>query len=229
MALILSIETATAVCSVAITEGNNIVAYEKLRTEKSHANGLTLLIKKLLEESGLKCSDLMAVAISEGPGSYTGLRIGTSTAKGICYAAKLPLISVSTTMALAHEVKNNDQPLGEYLLAPMIDARRMEVYTQLFDQKLNEVSELAPKILDENSFNKTLKHSKVFFFGDGSSKFQEILDHPNANFIDDISPSAWAIGQLASKKFDEKDFVDLIYYEPNYLKEFVATKAKKLL
>ncbi|WP_420385591.1 tRNA (adenosine(37)-N6)-threonylcarbamoyltransferase complex dimerization subunit type 1 TsaB [Roseivirga sp.] len=228
MSLILSIETATTVCSVALTDGQQIVARKKLYTDKSHANQLTLLVTEMMKEAGLVLADLKAVAISEGPGSYTGLRIGISTAKGLCYALNIPLIGISTLKAMAHEVNATMNEAGG-LLCPMIDARRMEVYTALYSPEMTEVMAPHPKILDESSFEETLKESGVLFFGNGAPKFSEVLQNENARFVEEISPSAWAIGQLAAERFANQQFEDLAYFEPSYLKEFQATTPKSLL
>ena len=228
MALILSIETSTPVCSVAITEDSGIIAFEKLFLEKSHSNLLTVVIESLLVQSNLKAKELDAVAVSEGPGSYTGLRIGVSTAKGLCYAMDKPLIAVQTLKAMAHEV-NKFNTEGA-LLAPMLDARRMEVYCAMFDTKLDMLEEVKPLILDEQSFVETLTAQRVLFFGDGSDKFRPLMEgNTHAAFISDLSPSAWAVGQLASEKYVADDFEDVAYFEPFYLKEFQATVPKALL
>ncbi|MFY0591895.1 tRNA (adenosine(37)-N6)-threonylcarbamoyltransferase complex dimerization subunit type 1 TsaB [Roseivirga sp.] len=228
MPLILSIETSTTVCSIAITDGDKIVATQKLFLEKSHSNLLTILIQDTLKQCSLGLKDFSAIAVSKGPGSYTGLRIGVSTAKGLCYALNKPLIAVPTLTALAYEV--NEQNTENYLIAPMIDARRMEVYTAVFDAELNQVLETAPMILDEQSFSETLQYKSVLFFGDGSDKFQSLMDgNANAKFVQDISPSAWAVGLLAHKKFLAEDFEDVAYFEPFYLKAFRATVPKPLL
>lgn len=227
MALILSIETSTTVCSVALTDGEQIVTHKKLLEDKSHASHLTLLIQEILSDSGKQMSDIKAVAISEGPGSYTGLRIGTSTAKGLCYALGVPLIGVSTLKAMALEVKKSNGAAA--MFCPMIDARRMEVYTALYDSDLEERLSPCPMILDESSFHETLSDSSVLFFGNGSDKLKSILNSSRASFIDDLTPSAWAVGLLASEKFEAGQFEDLAYFEPSYLKEFQATTPKSLL
>lgn len=228
MPLILSIETSTTVCSVAITNGSDIVACEKLFLEKSHSNLLTVVIESLLAHSNIKAHELDAIAVSEGPGSYTGLRIGVSTAKGLCYALDKPLIAVQTLKAMAHEV--NQFNSEKFLLAPMLDARRMEVYTALFDSELEVIQAVKPLILEESSFSETLAGQKVLYFGDGSDKFRPLVENNvNAAFIPDVSPSAWAVGQLASGKYNENHFEDVAYFEPFYLKEFQATVPKTLL
>ncbi|OEK06191.1 tRNA (adenosine(37)-N6)-threonylcarbamoyltransferase complex dimerization subunit type 1 TsaB [Roseivirga misakiensis] len=228
MALILSIETSTTVCSIAITDGNDVVATQKLFLEKSHSNLLTVIIQDTLKQCGLELGSFSAIAVSEGPGSYTGLRIGVSTAKGICYALDKPLIAIPTLAALAHEV--NTRNTEKFHLAPMLDARRMEVYTALFDSDLNTIQEVAPMILDEQSFLETLREKTVLFFGGGSNKFEPLVEGgANARFINDITPSAWAVGQLAYQKCLSESFEDVAYFEPFYLKAFRATVPKPLL
>ncbi|OEK00018.1 tRNA N6-adenosine(37)-N6-threonylcarbamoyltransferase complex dimerization subunit TsaB [Roseivirga sp. 4D4] len=228
MALLLSIETSTTVCSVALTKGEDVIATQKLFLEKSHSNLLTVMIQDLMKSCGLKLLDLDGIAVSEGPGSYTGLRIGVSTAKGLAYTLDKPLIAVSTLMALAHEV--NRYNIEESLLVPMLDARRMEVYTATYESSLKTMEEVRPLILDEASFSETLAKQSVLFFGDGAAKFKPVMGSTsNAKFIEGLSPSAWAIGQLAFKKYQENQFEDVAYFEPFYLKAFQATTPKALL
>lgn len=228
MPKILSIETATTVCSVAITYGQEVLAEEKLFSERSHANELTLLIEKNLKKIGLGLDEIDALALSEGPGSYTGLRIGTSTAKGICYALGIPLIAVSTLQAMALEMARN-QNIMDGILCPMIDARRMEVYTATYKFDMTELIEPTPMVLDQDSFKETLSKHSVFFGGNGSTKFKELIHEPKVQFYPDLSPSAWAVGLLAEEKYLKQEFEDLAYFEPKYLKAFQATKPKKLL
>lgn len=228
MALILSIETSTPVCSVALTDSGNTLAIEKLFLEKSHSNLLTLVIESVCKHAGVEMKSIDALAVSEGPGSYTGLRIGVSTAKGICYALEKPLIAVPTLEAMAYEV-NTANPFG-YLLCPMLDARRMEVYAALYSPNLSVLHEVKPVILDEQSYQETLADKKMLFFGDGSNKFKALVEaNANAGFVEGVSPSAWAVGKIASAKFSQNNIVDLAYFEPFYLKEYKAAKPKKLL
>jgi len=227
MSLILSIETSTNVCSVALTEGDSVVAKEILFADQSHSTHLTLLIERVLKNVGQKMNDLDAVAVSEGPGSYTGLRIGVSTAKGLCYALSIPLISVSTLAAMAHQVVLEEQ--AKVLYVPMLDARRMEVYTATYDQSLVILDEVRPLVLDAYSFSETLRDHSVFFFGNGSAKFAEVLSNENARFIAEVVPEAWSVGLLAADKLRRGQVEDVAYFEPNYLKEYQATKPKKLL
>ncbi len=226
MARILSIETSTKACSVAVHVASKLIVSQKLFVEKSHSSHLTKMIEDAIKNADITMSDLEAVAISMGPGSYTGLRIGTSTAKGICYALDIPLIAVNTLKAMANGVtKYNHQ---KTLLCPMIDARRMEVYCLVTDSNMKVLEETNAKVIDENSFNSFLENNKVLFFGDGAEKCKSVFEgNSNAFFIDEITPSAVAVGYLASKKYEEKLFEDVAYFEPFYLKDFIAIKSKK--
>ncbi len=226
MTKILSIETSTKACSVAIHTHGKLIVSQKLFVEKSHSSHLTKMIEAAIKNADLVMGDLDAVAISMGPGSYTGLRIGTSTAKGICYALDIPLIAVNTLEAMAYGVnKYNHQ---KALLCPMIDARRMEVYCLVTDCDLNISEETNAKIIDENSFNGFLENNTMLFFGDGAEKCKNIFAaNPNTVFIGKITPSAVDIGHLAMTKYDEKSFEDVACFEPFYLKDFIAIKSKK--
>lgn len=222
---ILYIETATQSCSVAIGKGTRILAIRESREKNAHARNVTLFIDEVLKEAGIKKEDVNAVAVSMGPGSYTGLRIGTSTAKGFCYALNIPLIAVSTLQAMA--VGMADEKKEKALYCPMIDARRMEVYAAVFDQNNKRIRETKAEIVDENSFSEYLNEHKVIFFGDGAQKCQEVLgDHPNASFVDDFYPSAKYMITIATDKFHNTEFEDVAYFEPYYLKDFIAGKPK---
>lgn len=230
MTPLLCIETGTPTCSVALGFGNDILDIaESHDPNNNHAKNLTVFINNLLNKHGLKPNQLAGVAVSKGPGSYTGLRIGVSAAKGICYGANLPLIAVGSLNALAHGaldwLSQNTQFAPE-VICPMIDARRMEVYTQLFNIKGESISEVEAKILDENSFSDLLSNKKVLFLGNGSPKAKEVIRDTNAAFIEDFMPSARFMLPLASKLFNQKKFEDVAYFEPLYLKDFVATVAK---
>lgn len=219
MSLILSIDTATQACSVAIHEKAQLVATQTLYVAKSHAETLLLSIEHLLAISPYKKEELAAVAISSGPGSYTGLRIGAATAKGICYALNIPLLAVNTLVAMAHGI----QPYNttQSLLCPMIDARRMEVYCLLVDHQGNLLEAPHPQVIDYTSFQEWLTDYTILFFGDGAEKCKPLLAaHPNAFFIDHIYPAAHHVGALAYLKFQEASFEDLAYFEPLYLKPF---------
>ena len=216
---ILNIETSTKACSVALHKnGELIVSREDVTTNFSHSEKLLKFISKLFSDAKLSLSDLDAIAVSMGPGSYTGLRIGVSTAKGLCYGLDIPLISISTLKAMsfgmALEIKAD-------LYCPMIDARRMEVYSAFFDINNTEVRKIQADIIDENSYKKELE-KKVVFFGDGSEKIKEKIKHKNAMFVSDIHPSAKNMGLLSYQKFTKSLFEDLAYFEPFYLKDFVA-------
>lgn len=226
MPLILSIETGTEVCSVALAKDKQLLAIEESDKGMEHGKLLSPFIEKVLSEQGFTTDQLDAVAVSEGPGSYTGLRIGVATAKGICYGANKPLIAVNSLQSLAmlavEQLPNVD------LLCPMIDARRMEVYTALFDTNGNFKSEITAKIVDEQSYAELLQSKKVAFFGNGASKCKPLIQAENAVFID-IQHSAKGMIALAYEKFKQKNFADVAYFEPLYLKDFVATTPKKKL
>jgi tRNA threonylcarbamoyladenosine biosynthesis protein TsaB len=220
MPLILSIETSTKVCSVALHRGQTLLASSEILIERSHSKFITLLIDNLFSHSGEKMADLDAVAVSKGPGSYTGLRIGVSTAKGICYALEKPLISIDTLASMAFAV--NRFNIQKALLCPMIDARRMEVYCAIYDSTLYCKEEVSAKIIDENSFRELLSEQPLLFFGDGSQKCIDLIGkNKNAFFIENVYPSAINIGAMALKAFEEIRFEDVAYFEPFYLKDFV--------
>lgn len=225
MALILNLETSTTVCSAALVRDGKVIAQRESFEDKSHASSLTVFIDQILKEAGMEIRQLDAVAISQGPGSYTGLRIGVSTAKGICYALSKPLIALNTLQAMAlmalGKIPNKDS-----LMCTMIDARRMEVYAQFFDAQANPVREIKAEIIEENTYSEWLLSQEVYFIGDGAAKCKTILSSPNAKFIDNIYPSANYMAEMAEKAFNEQQFVDVAYFEPFYLKDFVATVPK---
>lgn len=226
MAKILSIETSTKACSVAIHGQGKLIVSQKLFVEKSHSSHLTKMIEAAIKNADMTMGDLDAVAISMGPGSYTGLRIGTSTAKGICYALDIPLIAVNTLKAMAYGVNRYNH--HKALLCPMIDARRMEVFCLVTDNNLKVLEKTNAKIIDEKSFEGFLEGNSILFFGDGAEKCKSIFEgNSNAIFIDDVTPSAIDIGHLAATKYGKKSFEDVAYFEPFYLKDFVAIKSKK--
>jgi tRNA threonylcarbamoyladenosine biosynthesis protein TsaB len=224
--VILSIETSTDVCSVAIHNNGRLVADRESLEAYSHAEKLAPLIDEILRDSKIKRSELTAIAVSAGPGSYTGLRIGTSTAKGLCYALNIPLITIGTLESMLEGFENDDENL---LLCPMLDARRMEVYCLLADSKgqINEPTQA--KIIDENSFSDYLRTNKISFFGNGADKCKQVITSENAIFIDGIKPSAINIGKLAYIKYQANEFADLVNFEPDYLKAFRAIPAKNPL
>ncbi|WP_231491971.1 tRNA (adenosine(37)-N6)-threonylcarbamoyltransferase complex dimerization subunit type 1 TsaB [Pedobacter sp. Leaf170] len=226
MAKILQIETATSVCSVAISINGETKFIKEEIGQNLHASKLTLFIDEVMKTAGLSYADLDAIAISKGPGSYTGLRIGVSTAKGLCYALGKPLIAIETLkMMAAGFITQSPEYRG--LVCPMIDARRMEVYTSVFDIKLNIVEETSAKIIDENSFETYLSNQIITFIGDGSSKCSATLTASNAKFVNHNFNSAANMSQLAYNQFKSKSFEDVAYFEPFYLKDFVLTQPKK--
>lgn len=229
MALILCIETATTMCSVALGRDGKVIASKELNSGYTHAENLTLFIEEALTQAKIKFSELDAVAVSKGPGSYTGLRIGVSSAKGLCYALEKPLISMSTLYSMftiAQRLQTTNHQL-QTLFCPMLDARRMEVYCAVYDENGKEVRPVAAEIIDENSFAELLNEHRMIFFGDGAEKCKAILDHhDNAFFMDDVFPSARAMVALAEEKFSKKEFEDVAYFEPFYLKDFVGTTKK---
>lgn len=225
MSIILSIETATNSGSVAIHKSGQLIGLQQYNIEKSHSSLLHVMIKQLMENVGMETSELDAVAVSAGPGSYTGLRIGVSTAKGLCYALGKPLLAVNTLESMARQMAN--VTTENVLLCPMIDARRLEVYCMMLTADMDVLEETKAEIIDENSFSGFLSQKKVLFFGDGSDKCQPIMTHKSATFIGNIIPSAREIGELAYAKYEKQEFENLAYYEPFYLKEFRIIKSKK--
>ena len=202
---------------------SSVSTKENLSEKYSHSEMLTVLIKSMLEEKKVSINDLDAIAVSKGPGSYTGLRIGVSTAKGLCYGLNIPLISISTLHAMAYQGINL---VKSKYYCPMIDARRLEVYAAVFDSKANLVRDIQADIVDEVTYSLFL-HKKVVFFGDGALKCKQAINNPNAHFIKDVYPSANDLGLLGMKKFINKDFEDVAYFEPYYLKDFVIGAKEK--
>jgi tRNA threonylcarbamoyladenosine biosynthesis protein TsaB len=228
MPIILYIETATQVCSVALSTDGEIVQIRETRDKNSHSTTITVFIDEIMKAAGMAFSALDAVAVSKGPGSYTGLRIGVSTAKGICYAIDKPLIAVGTLQSMAAGAINGMEsrlvgtPSLPILLCPMIDARRMEVYNGLYDIDLKPASDIRAEIITESSFAKELLQHQVWFFGDGADKCKPVLgNHPNARFIDDFQLSASFMINPAEEKYEKKEFEDVVYFEPYYLKDFI--------
>jgi tRNA threonylcarbamoyladenosine biosynthesis protein TsaB len=226
MSHILLIETATKVCSVGLLRNNQIIAMREDKSmQYSHSSLLTSFIQEAVKEAGIDFHQLDAVAVSKGPGSYTGLRIGVSVAKGICYALDVPLIAINTLQAMTVTAILKDKNHARYYV-PMIDARRMEVYSAVYDAKLRELKETSADIIDENSFSSFLDKGKTAFFGDGASKCSDVIKHENAMFFDDIFPGVRGLAKSAMEKYTNKQFEDLAYFEPFYLKDFVAGKPK---
>ena len=226
MPCILHIETATEVCSVAVSKDKEII-FERLETKgPSHAVLLGVFAKEAIEELRKMNIVLDAVAVSCGPGSYTGLRIGVSEAKGLCYGLDIPLIAINTLKVMAAGLIAKGLAYPGNLLCPMIDARRMEVYDAVYDTGLDIVRDVHADIIDSESFSDLLKDNKVLFFGNGAAKCKDTLVNENAVFVDNIYPSAVDMVTLAEEAYARKDFVDVAYFEPFYLKEFVATVPK---
>ena len=223
MAIILALDTSTKNCSVVLFNGNKIIALKEQNSDGyTHAEQLTLFIDQVVKSASVTLKEIKAIAISKGPGSYTGLRIGTSTAKGLCYALDIPLISISTLKAMAFTITKSHVA---DIYCPMIDARRMEVFSALYDVNNKQLRGVQADVVDENTYVEFLSN-EIIFFGDGSLKCQEIINHKNAKFILGINPSAKNLGILAKAKFENKDFEDVAYFEPYYLKDFVAGKKK---
>ena len=222
MSYILNIETATKNCSVALAkEGKTILCKEIAEEGYSHAERLHVFIEEIISEAGIQMKDLVAIAVSQGPGSYTGLRIGVSAAKGLCYALNIPLIAVDTLQTLASRVKATDG-----LIVPMIDARRMEVYSAIFSTNLDRKREVEAEVIDENSFADFTE--KVYFVGDCNEKCKTVLTKDNFIFLDEIKyPSANEMSVLSFDKYKKNDTVDVAYFEPYYLKDFLIASPKK--
>jgi len=233
MAFILCIETSTSICSVAVSGDGKLLSFREIQDAKSHASQLTPFISEVLDEAGINPNDLSAIAVSKGPGSYTGLRIGVSTAKGMAFALNVPLISVGTLLAMASGFLSehpfpSDNP--DILLCPMIDARRMEVYSALYTTKLLEYRKILAEIIYPDSFLSLFKDKKIHFFGDGAMKCGSLIKHDSSSFYDGFHPSAKYMIEHAFNKYEEGKFENLAYFEPFYLKDFVATiPANRLL
>lgn len=226
--MILCIETATGVCSAALCDENRVAGTAEAPPGMSHAAQLTVIIQRLMEENRIRATDLDAVAVSKGPGSYTGLRIGVSAAKGIAYGAGIPLLAINTLEAMCSgygSLYPGDLQPGT-LLCPMIDARRMEVYNAVFTHDGKHVMETSASIIDGNSFSDILAENRVIFFGNGSEKCRAIITHPNAFFREGFSLSASYLHIPSVNALRNKQFEDVAYFEPYYLKEFIATVPK---
>lgn len=232
MALILNIETSAEVCSVALSKNGKLIASLNSETERSHASVLTVLIERLLLSESTSVSQLDAVALSKGPGSYTGLRIGVSAAKGICYGADKPLIAVNTLESMFNGLKLElgdrfNAYSGDTIFCPMIDARRQEVYMAWFNQAGQFVKDTVAEIITADSFADELAKTPMVFFGNGAAKCKSLLTSPRAEFIDTFTLKAGYLAPLAEQAFENKRFENLAYFEPFYLKDFVATTPKR--
>ncbi|MFS4483914.1 tRNA (adenosine(37)-N6)-threonylcarbamoyltransferase complex dimerization subunit type 1 TsaB [Hyunsoonleella sp. 2307UL5-6] len=223
MSYILSLETATTNCSVSLSKnGNTIALKEDARNGYSHAEKLHVFIDDVLNEAKVARSQIDAIAVSKGPGSYTGLRIGVSAAKGLCFALEKPLISLPTLEVLAHQYS-----IDSGVIVAMLDARRLEVYSAIFDKNYSQIRATQAQILDETSFSEYLSKGNVYFIGNGVTKTKEIINHSNAIFIENKLPSSNEMSAIAYDKYKKSDTEDVAYFEPYYLKDFVALKPKK--
>ena len=225
--MILCLETATPVCSVALNDSCCTIALRETMGQNAHSEKITNFIREVMEVAEIDYRQLDAVAVSKGPGSYTGLRIGVSTAKGICYAADLPLMAIDTLEAMAYglKAKLGSQIAENDLLVPMIDARRMEVYAAVFDAQMNKIDDTAAIVVDEHSFDEWRKDHRLWLFGDGAPKLTKLFENQSdIKIVDGFAPSAAYMRPLADKALLNHDFVDMAYFEPFYLKDFVAGK-----
>jgi len=224
MCYILNIETATTVCSASVSKNGEVLALRELDNGFTHAENLHIFIDSVLKEAGIRPTELNSIAVSKGPGSYTGLRIGASTAKGMAYALNIPLISVDTLQIMASQAQlmQNEQAA---MYCGMIDARRMEVYAAIYDQELRPVRATEALIVTEDSIEQFNAYTKIFFFGDGMPKCKELLGSlKNALFIDDVKPSARHMSALSFERYSNRQFEDVAYFEPFYLKDFMIKK-----
>ena len=227
MAYIISIETATPVGSVALHNNGELISIKENNDQRKHGENITLFVDEVIKEAGITLQQVNAIAVSKGPGSYTGLRIGVSAAKGLCYGLNVPLISVNTLEGLASHKALNSYKEKDFLFCPMIDARRMEVFCKLYNTTGEEIQETKALVIDELSFQAQLNQQKIVFFGSGADKCNTTIKHPNAIFVNGIEASAKAVGEIAYQKYLNQQFEDVAYFEPFYLKEFVATVSKK--
>ncbi|HQI46189.1 MAG TPA: tRNA (adenosine(37)-N6)-threonylcarbamoyltransferase complex dimerization subunit type 1 TsaB [Bacteroidales bacterium] len=230
MPYILYLETATHVCSVAIAKNDRLIAIKETSIENSHSSLITVFVEEVIQEAKIQFTDLNAVCVSMGPGSYTGLRIGVSSAKGFCYALNIPLIAVNTLQSMANSYiqKNLAEITEATLLCPMIDARRMEVYSAIFNKDLDFIRITKADIVEENSYQEYLNNNSLIFFGNGAEKCESLLSkNPHTIFDKDFVPSAKGMISLALEKYKKQEFENLAYFEPYYLKDFIATTPKK--
>ena len=224
MALILNIETATTNCSVSLAKEGELLAIKEHDTPNySHSEQLHIFIEEVVKKASVSLSEIAAVAVSKGPGSYTGLRIGVSAAKGLCFSLAIPLISVATLKSMAYKSKSK----AFDFIIPLLDARRMEVYSHIFDRHLNTIRETKADIINEDSYTEYVKKGKVLLVGNGAEKCKSILEHHNFSYDATVVPSAYEMAVLSYEKFKKNDFEDVAYFEPYYLKDFIALKKKR--
>ena len=225
MAFILNIETSTTVCSVSVSKNGELISLKEINNGYTHAENLHVFIETILKDAGITAKHLNAIAISKGPGSYTGLRIGVSAAKGLAFSLGIPLIALDTLQVITNAAIIKEETNAFY--CPMLDARRMEVYTGVFDYELKQLKETEALIVDETSITQFSKFEKIFFFGDGMQKCKALLQTlKNASFIDGVIPGAKFMCDLAYKKYIAKEFEDVAYFEPFYLKDFLILTKK---
>jgi tRNA threonylcarbamoyladenosine biosynthesis protein TsaB len=223
LALLLNIDTATEVASVAVSLNGDSLAFAENHQQREHASFIHIAVDQVLKEAGLALTEIDAFGVTSGPGSYTGLRVGMATAKGFCYAFGKPLVTINTLEVMAQAGLEAMKPTENTLLGPMIDARRMEVFTALYDRNLKTVLPPQAMILDQESFNNQLAEKKILFFGSGSAKFKAIKVSENAIF-EEVQHTAKNLARLANEAFQKKIFADVSYSEPNYFKEFYSTQ-----
>jgi len=227
MTLLLSLETSTHSFSCALHQDEKMIAYRESLDDQTTASMLTVMIDQLFRDSGFQKNQLNTVIIAAGPGSYTGLRIGVATAKGICYALNIPLVSVNTLALMSWQFINqlsSEYDLEDALLCPMLDARRMEVYCMLIEKTGQVIEPIQAKVINEQSFSERLVHKKIYFFGEGSDKCKNSIHHSNSKFVSGVKPSAVSLGEMGFPKFVSNEFEDTDLFEPLYLKDFVIKK-----
>ena len=225
MAKILNIETATTNCSVSVSINGELVSIVEENTPNySHSEQLHVFIEKALKDASLTFTDIDVIAVSKGPGSYTGLRIGVSAAKGLCFSLDLPLISIPTLESMANQIIIKE----DEIVIPLLDARRMEVYSCVFDHSYQEIRKTKAEIIDENSFSEYLNYKKIHLVGSGAEKCEDILKNEKFKFYKVVFPSSKEMGQLAQRKFAARNFEDVAYFEPYYLKDFILQTKKKV-
>ena len=229
MALLLSLETSTQSCSAALHDEGVLVSSKVIEIPRSAASQLAVIIDEVFHTANRKPKELKGVIVAAGPGSYTGLRIGVATAKGLCYALNIPIVSVNTLKLMAYqfletEVVKKFIQNDNVILCPMLDAKRMEVYCALLDQNLNYIEEVQAKVIEENSFKDMIESTPIFFFGDGADKCKDMIKHSNAHFSSGLIPLASSLGEIGYKKWKEGVYEDLVSFEPFYLKDFLIKK-----
>jgi len=227
MSRILCVDTSSFICSVSVFENLSLISSNSTEVEKSHSKLIIQLIDQSLKDAKIKINEVDAFAVSMGPGSYTGLRIGVSTIKGLCYSLEKPLISINTLEILSKSAFNHINDHNDFFICPMIDARRMEVFTKMLDNDFNEVEKDKALILDDKSFNDIGGGKSIYFFGDGSNKFQKITNNKNFHFIDNIISSSKHMGELANIKYENNQFENLTTFEPFYIKDFFIVNKNK--